>query len=185
MLIIEPTETPGADRKNRDLFIRDLVVIVSIILILIESILKTYLELSLSFGTPLFFRIILFILIAVIIFTFKGQRRKQLIYSALLAVTILVSVESSAVSDRIFLGKRIAKTTIAEAPGTYGLFLYNDGRYKITRNGMFGEMEHYYGNYKTVKDSVLVYTRNSILELNGKNIDIDSRQYTIIQSLPE
>ena len=101
------------------------------------------------------------------------------IRKVLVILTIILITYSRNISERLFLGKQIAYTYLGQDAGFEELYLFNNGKCKLTYGGIFGVNENHYGTFEIRDTVILVDTKARLLDLQGFSIKFDNSNFTI------
>lgn len=105
--------------------------------------------------------------------------KKSIIRKVILVAAILIIVFSRSISDRLFLGEQIAYTYLGQDAGFEELYLFNNGKCKLTYGNILGVTQNHYGTY-TIKDAtVFVKTKARLLDLELYTINLGNKALTI------
>lgn len=97
----------------------------------------------------------------------------------LLALTIITIIFSRSVSNRIFLGQPIAYTYLGIDIGFEELYLFKNGKCKITYGGIFGVHDNHYGTFNIIDSTVYIDSKGKLLDLDLHKIKLDEKTLKI------
>jgi len=105
--------------------------------------------------------------------------KKSIIRKVILGAAILIIIFSSSISDRLFLGQQIAYTYLGQDAGFEELYLFRNGKCKMTYGNIFGVTERHYGTFEVKDTIVLVETKARLLDLELYTINLGDKALTI------
>lgn len=105
--------------------------------------------------------------------------KKNIIRKFILSTVVLLIVFSRRISDRLFLGQQIAYTYLGQDAGFEELYLFSEGKCKLTYGNILGVTQNHYGTF-TIKDTtVFVATKATLLDLELYTINLGNKALTI------
>jgi hypothetical protein len=105
--------------------------------------------------------------------------KKSISRKIILGFVIISIVFSRTISDRVFLGEQIGYTYMGQDAGFEELYLFNNGKCKITYGGIFGVTENHYGTFDIRDTIVFINSKARLLDLEGYTIKLDNKVLTI------
>jgi hypothetical protein len=105
--------------------------------------------------------------------------KKNIIRKVILGAVILLIIFSNSISDRLFLGQQIAYTYLGQDAGFEELYLFRNGKCKLTYGNILGVTERHYGTFEVKDTIVLVETKARLLDLELYKINLGDKALTI------
>lgn len=125
-----------------------------------------------------------FVFVYTAVQSIRRGKRMQSIVGVVLSVSAFVVINSN-LSQRMFLGNKIGKDYVAEAPGFIELMVY-DKECTFGYGGIFGVTDIFYCDYEIDNGTFWILTNERILELESsifkvKGQELEIRRKTVIQ----
>lgn len=105
--------------------------------------------------------------------------RGSTVRKILVSLTIIIIIFSRFISDRIFLGQQVAYTYLGQDIGFEELYLFKNGKCKITYGGVFGVSDTHYGTFKVIDSTLYVGSKAKLLDLESHTIKLDDKTLII------
>jgi hypothetical protein len=113
--------------------------------------------------------------------TIYAARKELRVVMFLWVVSLLnvISIIYMNGSEKLFLGRVLAKKYVAEAPGYAELTLYSGNNYRVGYGGIFGDTDVFYGKYEINDSIVWIYCEINNAGFHGSMIEINGIRHEI------
>jgi len=154
-------------------------ILLTILLITCFFCLTTILERSYNFLIPGWTKYLIAIPFICCLTILTKWTKKNIIRKIILGAATLIIIFSSSISDRLFLGQQIGYTYLGQDAGFEELYLFRNGKCKLTYGNIFGVTERHYGTFEVKDTMIFVETKARLLDLELYTINLGNKALTI------
>jgi hypothetical protein len=155
------------------------IIFLTLIIIICFFCLATLIESSYDFLIPGWTKYLIAIPFTFCLLVLTKWTKRNIVRKVILTAAILIIIFSRSISDRLFLGQQIAYTYLGQDAGFEELYLFSNGKCKLTYGNIFGVIQNHYGTYGIKDTTVFVETKAQLLDLELYTINLGNKTLTI------